>query len=112
MQRRVQIDQLDATFYVTALPVEAGRYRHWRCSSDSVGWSRQATDDLFSATIAKKAAKLATYREAMDRIALLIVADATRASGMLRASKNSRVSNGGFEAIYFYPHPDAAVQLA
>lgn len=26
----------------------------------------------------------------MDRIALLIVADATRASGMLRASKNSR----------------------
>jgi hypothetical protein len=111
LQRRLRLSRTGATLYVTALPREAGRYQRWRCASNSAGWVRQA-DDLVSAAIAKKAAKLSVYRKAVDRIALLVVADATRTSGMLRPSGDLRVPNQGFEAIYFYRHPEAAVQLA
>jgi len=111
-QRQVRLDRSGATLYVTALPREAGQYQRWQCTSNSVGWVRQAADDLLSAAIAKKAAKLSIYRKAADRIALLIVADATRTSGMLRPSADMRVPRQGFEAIYFYRYPEAAVQVA
>jgi len=67
---------------------------------------------LLSAAITKKAAKLSIYRKTADRIALLIVADATGTSGMLRPSGDMRVPKQGLEAIDFYRHPEAAVQLA
>ena len=111
-QRRIRLDQLGATFYLTALPKAAGQYRQWRCASSSVGWVRRAAEDLLSATVAQKARKLATYRKAADRIALLLVADALGTSGMLRATPDVRIPKQGFDAIYFYRHPKTAVQLA
>jgi hypothetical protein len=103
---------MGATLYLTALPTEAGQYQQWRCATNSIGWIQQTADDLLLAAINKKAAKLSTYRKTLDRVALLIVADTTRASGMLRISIDFRPPKQGFDAIYFYQHPIAAVQLS
>jgi hypothetical protein len=111
-RRRIRLDGLGATLYLTALPKEAGRYRQWRCVSNSMGWVRRGAEDLLSAAVAKKARKLATYRKDVDRIFLLLVADALGTSGMLRATQDARIPKHGFDAIYFYRHPEAAVQLA
>lgn len=79
-----------------------------RCASSAVGWVRPSCEALVAAAIAAKAAKLPSYRRAASRVALLLVADSTRASGMLNWSDRDVVASPqGFDAVYFYRHPMA-----
>jgi hypothetical protein len=98
---QIKLDRADASLYLTAMPREAGRYQRWRCASNSVGWVRPTADELFSAAIDRKAAKLSTYRRTADRIALLIVADATGTAGMLRTSVELQVPKQGLTRSTF-----------
>jgi hypothetical protein len=112
-QTQLTICREGTRLYVTALPDEAGQYRLWRCASSAVGWVRPSCEALVAAAVAAKAAKLPSYRSAAGRVALLLVADSTRASGMVTWSHRDVVAaSHGFDAVYFYRHPMAAIQVA
>lgn len=107
------IGQQRATFYLTSLPEEAGSYRRWLCINNNLGWVGTAGARLIAAAIREKSTKLPTYRAAVGRVALLLVADGTRRSGMLRWSRRElSPSAHGFDAVYLYRHPNEAIQLA
>jgi hypothetical protein len=112
-QIRISVGRVDAALYLMALPPEAGAYRRWQCASNQIGWVRRACEPLIRSAIAAKARKLAAYRTATGRVALLVVADATRRSGMIDWPPSScRFAREGFDAVYFYRHPEAAKLLA
>jgi len=101
-----------ARLYLTSLPKEAGPYRLWQCVSNAVGWTRRDCADLLASTIRRKATRLHAYRSSVGRVALLLVADATRSSGMLHWSGDEAAPSAeGFDAVYFYRHPIEAIRL-
>lgn len=81
---RTRIELDGATLHLCALPPEAVRYSRWVVVNNSVGWRGQIGPEHILPVIQGKAARLARYRSAVDRVELLLVVDATRASGMVR----------------------------
>jgi hypothetical protein len=110
---QLAVSKQDIKLYLTSLPDEAGPYGHWRCASSAVGCVRPYCTDVLSRAIEAKASKLPSYRSAVSRVGLLLVADSTSTSGMLRWSPaDAHPSHEGFDAIYFYRHPVEAIQLS
>lgn len=104
---------LYTTFYLTPLPDEAGRYSRWVCVNNSVGWRGWLSADDIALTIEDKSQKLPKYRDAIDRISLLLVVDLTQTSGMLRWPDETVPTKArGFDAVYVYLHPLKARRLA
>lgn len=111
--KRMRLGSDGTVLHLTSLPASAGQYQNWSCASNAVGWVKQSCEDSLLSAILAKAAKLPSYRRAVDRVALLLVADSTQASGMISLSRNDVGSVvEGFDAVYFYRHPIGAVQLS
>lgn len=102
-----------AEFYLTALPAEAGEYKRWLCINNSVGWVGRLHADLLTPRIREKAAKINYYRQAANRVALLLVVDRTCESGMLQWRADEPPPHTvGFEMVYLYIHPFEVFRLA
>lgn len=110
-QVEVPIEEANAKLYVRALPDQAVGYSQWQCSTNSVGWVRPACRELVEPVVAGKAAKLASYRKAVERVALLLVVDSTRSSGMVEWPDGLRLDRKGFEAVYLFPYPDSPIRV-
>jgi hypothetical protein len=103
----------DSAYYVTSLPDEAGEYRLWRCVNNSVGWVGRLSPSVLESRIRLKARKLPEYRQTVNRVALLLVVDRTRESGMLEwPAEATRLAGHGFDAVFLYVHPLRAFSLA
>lgn len=105
--------QRRAKFFLTALPDDEDRYRHWHCISDSVGWVRSVTRETLEGRIAEKADKLGEYRKAADSTMLIIVADRTRNSGMFRFEPTGTLLDAhGFLEVHLFLYPEASYRVA
>jgi len=102
---RTKINMDGATFYLTALPPEAGLYTRWGCVNNAVAWSGQIGPEHVLPVIEEKASHLARYRLVAPCIELLLVVDTTRASGMVRWNLSQPFpSLNGFDAIHLHFH--------
>lgn len=112
-QTQLPIGREGTRLYLTALPDEAGSYRLWRCASSAAGWVRPLCEASVASAIDAKARKLTSYRRAASRVALLLVADSTRGSGMVDwFHRDVAAAARGFDAVYFYRYPMAVIQVA
>lgn len=94
-----------AELYLSKVPPECGQYVDWTACENTSGWVRRLTPEALGACIAGKTAKLANYRRHLERVALLIYVERSRASGMIEpASDQFAVSGGGFDAVYLLQH--------
>ena len=73
----------------------------------------QTLASVLESRIRPKARKLPMYRQAADRVALLLVIDRTRKSGMLDwPAEATCLAGHGFDAVFLYVHPLRAFSLA
>lgn len=68
---------------------------------------------MISTRIHAKAKRLASYRQVVNRVCLLLVVDRTRESGMFSWNPSTlTVPSLGFDAVYLYLHPLEVFQVA
>lgn len=104
-----------AKFRVRALdPVNFPNYAHWQAVESSTGWVRLAPAEFVVAAVRRKAeAKLPNYKTAVDRVALLIYADRTKASGMIQVPPDASLADAcGFAEIHLFLPPVQVLRLA
>lgn len=83
------------------------RYSWWECLNDRVGWAGPLQLAVIDQAIQRKASKLASYREATHRVALLLVVNSGWQGGMCWWPEELEVLNtDGFDDVYFYIHGD------
>lgn len=83
----------------------------WHQVDDAVGWVTQNAVAQAQAAIDRKAAHLAKYQSASgDDVRLLIVADHSRASGMLELESIDALSLAGFSRAYFMTFPGGPIR--
>jgi hypothetical protein len=97
--------------FLTSLPSEVGRYPHWRCVNNSVGWVNRQAEEIVSAVIRTKALNLKSYRSRIQRVGLLLVAEIMNDSGMLELQGLDPFQHEGFDAVYLYRYPFEIVRL-
>ena len=104
-------DGRPCAFWVTALPPDTGMERRWEVLNNRIGWRGVVVQTLLQDKIAKKAVGLAAYRGDVEFAALLVVADAMRASGFLELPAGMAVKGCGFDAVYFQRYLEPTVRL-
>lgn len=83
----------------------------WSQVDDSVGWVTQDAVDQAQASIHRKALGIPRYRAAAgEDVRLLIVADHSRASGMLELESVEALDLAGFSAAYFMTFPGGPIR--
>ena len=82
----------------------------WLSVNDRVGWMDRNPMPRISAKVKSKSRDLQRYRDAAGSdIRLLVVANLIHNSGKLRLEGQASLDKAGFEAIYFFPYPEAVV---
>ena len=85
--------------------------RHnWHLIDDRVGWVNQSPIRIIQNSVAKKSESLQAYENAAGPdIRLLLVANRTRASGMLKVKADQMISldTYGFQVVYFFSYPES-----
>ena len=83
--------------------------RHdWHLIDDRVGWVNQNPIRIIQNSVAKKSESLQAYENAAGPdICLLLVANRTRASGMLKADQMTSLDTHGFQVVYFFSYPES-----
>ncbi len=71
----------------------------------TVGWVGQIHAELIQRKVSTKARGLHKYRSSVSTSCLLVVADASRASGFLDLKEGTAVDPLGFDAVYFQRYP-------
>lgn len=89
----------------------AAFHPEWSLVNDSVGWVTQNATRQIQAAIDLKRAKAESYRSATGPdLRLLVVADYSKASGMLELETPHDVDPREFSAVYFMSYPGGPVQ--
>lgn len=102
-----------AKFNVRALPSSLPAYSWWVAVQNNVGWRGALDVQTVQTRIDEKATKLLEYRKAATRCALLLYANATRNSGLLRWPPDAATLDArGFDEVYLYVHPELVHRLA
>lgn len=104
-----------AKFRLHALdPVQFPRYDRWQAVPNSIGWVLRAPAGFVEAAVRRKASdRLAQYLAAVDRVALLVYADPTKASGMIRLPSDARLADAcGFAEVQLFLPPVQVLRLA
>jgi hypothetical protein len=84
----------------------------WYSINDRVGWVDRNPHKIIADAIEKKADELTRYKEsAGSDIRLLLVADRILNSGKLLLEERGVFDFHGFQAVYFFPYPEAAIIL-
>jgi len=100
---------LEDISFVHALGVPSPEMSHWAVVR--AGWAAPLTAGALQARVNEKAMRLSKYRETVRENWLVVIADATKPSGLFDA--RSRVEAGGvsspFSRTFFYAHPDRMV---
>jgi hypothetical protein len=97
---RFALGRSELTIFMRALPDTFGHYTEWQWVSDAIGWVRNVDAETISDRVRKKASKLPQYRQKVNRVLLLIVADRTRASGMFTFPDTVTVQSAGFDEVH------------
>ena len=99
-QIKLQISDQVKVYVTTTL-------RHdWHLVDDRVGWVNQNPNRIIQNSVSKKSESLKAYENAVGPyIRLLLVANRTHASGMLKADEKTAVDTHGFQAVYFLSYP-------
>jgi hypothetical protein len=82
---------------------------HWAVAR--AGWAAPLTPEVFQSRVDEKAQRLSKYRDAVEENWLIVVADATKPSGLFDPSSQfdaSRVSSP-FSRTFFYGYPGRAI---
>lgn len=113
-QHKIEIEGPRGTLAVQltlqSLPASMGTYSNWSIPGDHVGWVAQFGAADLQPRIDHKAAKLPTYREKNTRVALLLYAEPSYESGMLRWNPASEPpALRGFESVHFLHDHDRVV---
>ncbi len=94
------------------LHVTKGNRSEWYSVMDRVGWVDRNPQKIIADAIEAKSKKLSRYRAAVGPdVRLLLVADAIQNSGKLRLEPDHKFDFHGFEAVYFFPYPEAVMAL-
>lgn len=90
--------------------VRVAFHSRWSQLDDGVGWVTQNAVSQAQAAINRKAARLPAYRVAAGTdVRLLIVADHSRASGMLELETVDELNLSGFSRAYFMTFPGGPI---
>lgn len=101
-----------AKLFVTRLPDSVKRYDRWICMNNSIGWVRSLDKKSLEAIIQKKSENIQTYRNVVNNVVLLIVADRIKESGMLQWDDKEMCSNHGFISVYLHVFPLETKKIA
>lgn len=111
--RREELKDLlpDEISFVHALGVPGYDMAHWGVAR--AGWAAPLTPLQLQERIDAKAKRLPKYEDAITENWLLIVADTTKPSSLVRAgpSLNSHAILSPFARTYFYGYPDSFLEL-
>jgi hypothetical protein len=95
--------------FVHALGVPGREMGHWTVAR--AGWAAPVTVGALQMRVDEKATRLPKYREAVSENWLVIIADATKPSGLFDA--RSQIDTGAvsspFSRTYFYGHPERII---
>ncbi|HEY7414839.1 MAG TPA: hypothetical protein VH593_06580 [Ktedonobacteraceae bacterium] len=95
-----------AKIFVKALPDEFGNYGWWVSVNNFVGLERSLTRAILAQTITEKSTRLASYRKAVKKTMLLIVAEGTQESGMFEYKpRKTLLPKRGFAEVHLLIHP-------
>ena len=84
----------------------------WYSVNDRVGWVDRNPQSIIAKAIEKKAKELTRYKAAAGSdVRLLLVADRILNSGKLLLEEGAVFEFHGFQVVYFFPYPEAAVIL-
>lgn len=95
--------------FVHALGVPSFDMAHW--SVARAGWAAPLTPEVLQSRLDEKAQRLPRYQDAINENWLLIVADATKPSGLFETSSQFDVCrlSSPFSRTFFYGHPSRAI---
>ena len=85
----------------------------WQSVNDRGGWVNRNPVASVQKAVHNKALSLSTFRK-RTRVPdqrILVYCDATMNSGRLRLDPGTQVDLAGFDVIYFFPYPEAAIVL-
>lgn len=99
---------LVATGWISRLPIDYPPYRRWRLLDHAIGWRRDASAELLQGAIDEKAGLLPAYRREVQKVALLLVADASFTSGMFHRECPA-VDGRGFDSVQLLFAPGTEV---
>ena len=79
----------------------------WYSVADRVGWVNQTPLQIIQQSVATKSSSLKAYRTAVGPdVRLLLVANRTRASGMMTMDEVTVIDTCGFDTVYFFSYPE------
>jgi hypothetical protein len=95
--------------FVHALGVPSFDMAHWAVAR--AGWAAPLTADVLQARVDEKSTRLLKYRDIVRENWLVVVADATKPSGLFDARSQFDVAglSSPFSRTFFYGYPDRAV---
>jgi hypothetical protein len=95
--------------FVHALGVPGREMAHWTVAR--AGWAAPVTVGALQMRVDEKAMRLPKYRETVAENWLLVIADATKPSGLFdaRSQIETGVVSSPFSRTYFYGYPDRMV---
>lgn len=99
----------DEISFVSALGVPDRELAHWTVAL--TGWAAPVTVDALQRRVDEKAKCLPKYRETVGENWLVIIADATKPSGLFdtRSHIDPEAVSSPFSRTYFYGYPDRVV---
>lgn len=95
--------------FVHAIGVPTFDMAHWAVAR--AGWAAPLTPEVLQSRLDEKAQRLLKYQDAVEENWLIVVADATKPSGLFDTSSQfdaSRLSSP-FSRTFFYGHPGGAI---
>lgn len=110
-KRVVNINHNDSyvKLFIMGLPDDFRDNYNWRCTKDHIGVVNENPVDEINQIISDKAKKLPKYSQNLKKISLLIFANSSYASGMMRLKSNDSIEACGFHKIYFLHYPYGAL---
>lgn len=106
-----EVDEFEAKFYISRIPLSFGKYKRWQSVSDNVGWVSKLEIPLIKNAITVKESKIDKYRSNINDVRLLLVINRVKNSGRAEIPDNILNIDTSFNEVYLMMYPERIVRV-
>jgi hypothetical protein len=109
LEKEIISDEISTRLLIRFLPDSMHNYSRWIYLDDNIGWVKSISDAEIEKLVKLKSKNVNKYKQNIDIVSLLIVADRISNSGRVQIEHKRNIHNYGFNKVYFYIYPSEAV---
>ena len=109
LEKEITIENTQTQLFIRFLPDSFQNYDRWIYLDDNIGWVKRISDIEIENLAKLKSKKLDKYKQNINKVSLLIVANRIKNSGRVQLEPTMKINTYGFNNVYFYIYPLEAI---